>query len=202
MKGKLLLGILFWLLILGPMGVASATILTFDDHPDTAQNSWGRIGSYGGFDFGCSNSNNRLEWIDTVSSSWDYGAISGDFTMVNAFHGSGIITSSSGGLFTFDGLWSRIWGTNPINRKVNIDGYLDGTLVWSSSYTLTQAWSHLAGGSGLIDELYLNYGTNFLVDNLALNKSGSIPTPEPSTMLLLGSGMVGLVGAARKKLKK
>ena len=28
------------------------------------------------------------------------------------------------------------------------------------------------------------------------------PTPEPATMLLLGSGMIGLVGLGRRKLRK
>jgi len=40
-------------------------------------------------------------------------------------------------------------------------------------------------------------GTYAFVDNFSIN-----PVPEPSTMLLLGSGLIGLVGYGRRRFKK
>ena len=73
---------------------SQAAILTFDDIPGQSQNSYGAIGNYQGYNFGATNSLNRLDWIDTVGSKWNNGSVSGDYTMLNNFSGSGIISFS------------------------------------------------------------------------------------------------------------
>ena len=205
--------------------MAGAVVLTFDDVPGGSyQDGDGLIhppgGSYHGFKLLNDIFDYPLVWIDSVRDYWppDYGsAISDDFTMYNMHGGNAIITSSSGQDFIFEGLYARVWGYEDEGRPVNIEGYNEGNPVatWSiDGLFLNRDFEYFAGVSTPIDELRLNFtgdlgnpeydeflGT-YLVDNLALNEGDPPPIPEPATMLLLGTGLVGLVGTKIRKKKK
>lgn len=186
-------------------GVTNAVVLTFDDIPGgSIQNSYGAIGTYAGFNFASINgpdqySPDRMDWIDTVNSSWyNFGAVSGDFTMLNNYGGSAVITEASGANFSFDGLWARIWvNDSELQRTGSIRGLKNGLEIWNSDVMLTDNWMAFNGHVDAIDELRLDFGKAFLVDDLALNQPSSVPVP--SAAWLLGSGLLGLIGVARRK---
>ncbi|WDP92244.1 MAG: hypothetical protein HUN04_21980 [Desulfobacter sp.] len=190
---KIFLAVLFFLFL---TEMSNAVVITFDDHPDATQNAYGPIGTYNGFEFHATNSLDRLDWIDTVGSAWDYGAISGDFTMLDNFGGEGRINAVGNADFTFDGLYARIWRTG--TNALIISGYQNGSLAVSAEYTLTTDWTYYSGWDGvLINALHLVVPNGiFLVDNLALNES---QVPIPSTLTLLAFGLVGLAGVAGGK---
>jgi hypothetical protein len=102
--------------------------------------------------------------------------------------------------FTVNGNYDEIKNTYDITSPFT---YLrpDNTLqrIESFSFCLTTPTS-LEGESLTFHSIPVDTGWSE-VGTLACNYTGS-PVPEPATMLLLGSGLVGLAGFGRKKFKK
>jgi hypothetical protein len=178
-------------------GVGHATVLTFDDVPGAVRNSYGAVGTYAGYTFGATAPENRMDWIDTVSEDYNRGAVSGNFTLVNNFGGAAVITKAGGGQFAFGGLWAETW-LDWESQSGQVQGYRDGSLVWTSSVTLGGTFSHVGAVAGNIDELRLDFGDFFLVDNLELNEA-SAEVPLPGTPALMALGLAGLVLRRRSR---
>jgi PEP-CTERM motif len=203
------------LLLLGASSFVHAETLTFDDlvSPDGALYT---VGDYGGFSF---------YYFDYASPS-SYGeAFPGDNTtfLLSAYYpfepppypyysvldqnGDPVDPSltpsfytTGGGSFTLNNMLIA-----PTSAAISILGYRDGVLVDSTT-------SLAAGPDGL---LTLNWtgidailfpntlgSVGVELDTININEPvtpvGS--TPEPSTFVLLGSGLVGLVTLARRRL--
>jgi hypothetical protein len=174
---------------------ANASVLTFDDIPNATANWVGSMpADYQGFAF-----NFTSNWIDTVGSSWDYGAHSGQFTLLNNYGGQIVMTSAAD--FTFDGVWAQTWGQAGA-RNGTISGYNNGLLVWSSNVMIDASFRFLAGVAGSIDELHLDLGNHFLLDDLTVNGQQPAAVPEPGSLALLGLGLAGFAAARRRRTKQ
>lgn len=119
-------------------------------------------------------------------------------------------TLAGGGAFTITGN-----GTNGIPNGVIFSGTFNGPVTWSlvtlsdgtHNYTLTGV---LAGSllgvptNGVTVQLTVNTGTGFFNGSVTLGSGDTNIqiVPEPSTLSLFGTGMLGFAGMLRHQLRK
>lgn len=138
------------------------------------------------------------------SVTFSTGALtSGSLTMGGTF--------ASGGSFVITGN-----GTDGIPNGLIFNGSFSGPVTWSlinlangtHEYTLSGAltgtWFTGAMVYGATIQLTVNTGTGFFNGSAGISSGDTniSVAPEQSSLTLLGTGLVGLAGVLRKKLKK
>jgi len=177
---------------------SSADVLYFDD---LIGNTEPVLNGYGGFNW------NSATQVGAISKNF-YGpgngyyvaAVSGDNSVFNYYGDSPTnIDWASTGTFDYIGAyWTSAWDPT---QTLTFTGYFNDTLLYTSSVyeiiDIAPTWIEL-NWVGITRLQIANSLQHWAMDNFTFNESGTNPVPEPSTVLLLGVGLIGMAGIGRK----
>jgi len=143
--------------------------------------------------------------IAPESGNWKLGIhtqTGGAFDAFSMTLSSSLVSGNSYSLQFFGALFPGLTSTIAIGVSTSPTDF--GTLVFTGSPTSSTAWTQFnttfsapVSGSYITVE-NVNIGDYSFVDNFSL--AGSTSVPEPSAILLLGTGVVGLAGVLRRKI--
>jgi PEP-CTERM motif len=120
-------------------------------------------------------------------------------------------TFASGGTFTITGN-----GTNGIPNGTIFSGTFNGPVTWTlvtlangtHNYTLSGSLSGTLGTlstNGVTVQLTINTGKGFFNGSTTISSGdtniANVVVPEPGTLSLLGTGLLGVAGVLRKKIR-
>jgi len=201
-KSVVILYALVSMMIVGMPGMTLATVVGFDDLGQSGSDGSPVSSPYAGLNW--SNFYYLSSNLYYIPSGYTKGTVSHNNVAFNAYGNEAIITS--GTLWNFTGAsFTGAWRDNLV---ITIAGSYKGTTLYSHTITVSSTeplslevnWTGIDAlsfvSSGGTDHGYPNTGTTqFAMDNLTFNINA---VPIPSTVWLLCSGLIGLVGLRRK----
>ncbi len=184
------------LIIFCAFNIASSAVITFDD---LGTGSTGTLiaNGYGGFSW------NNFEYLDGTQfpfTGYERGIVSPNNVAHSLVNNTATIASSTP--FTFEGAYFNSYDGR---LGVEVRGISGGITKYTTSIdVLSFGATYYSFNYVGIDTLNINVFSSmnsinpvFVMDNFTYTTAG---VPEPSIMLLLGSGLIGLIGFGRKKL--
>ena len=143
-----------------------------------------------------------------IPSGYQNGRVSGDMVAYNAFGDPAAVLQGATPFTLNSGYFTAAWSNGLV---LNVTGYVGGVATFfqtallntSAPELLTFDWENLdqvvfESTGGVDDPRYALMGDQFVLDNLSVNLPVT-STPEPASLFLLASGLVGLAGATRRR---
>lgn len=156
--------------------------------------------SYGSIPTLSVGNSNACYW-NASSSGYNYGDLNDSvYNCDNATNMTFLFAPQNGTAWTLDSVDIAAYdGDAPgDNYMVTLtDG--SGNLLWSSGTVLAPSLGHLTLTPGVTftDAVTLNAGTNWNVAISNIHLTDPVPTPEPASLVLLGSGLIAVLRRRR-----
>jgi|SRR5271165_1018716 len=159
----------------------------------------------------CGFSNGTTGWTTSGFTQYDSvgsGALVGSTyaLALGNFGTSGLATISQGFTDTAGVLYTLSFSlyNGAVGNNVNFLASIDGTTVLNSVNTLIQpyqvySFTFTGTGSDTISFSAVNDPSYYYLSNVSVRESGAVTTPEPTSILFVGTGLASLLAVRRKK---